>query len=286
MRTEQTDLSGKICLVTGANSGIGRSTAHALAKMNASVAMVCRDAKRAEPVRQQIEDATGNQNIKLLICDFSSQADIRRFTGEFINSHNRLDVLVNNAGVAVRKRSVTQDGIEITFAVNHLGYFLLTNLLLDLLKRSAPSRIVNVSSAAHAYGKIDFDDLQGERNFGGVAAYANSKLANILFTYELARRLEGTGVTANCLHPGPVATSLFRNLPKPLEALIKLFTISPDKGAETSVYLASSPEVEGVSGKYFAKKREKRTSSASYNEDDALRLWQVSEAMTGLAPSR
>lgn len=281
MDTEQTTLSGKVCLVTGANSGIGRSTALALAKMNAIVVMVCRDRRRAEPVRDEIRAATGNQNIELMICDLSSQTDIRRFASEFINTHDRLEVLINNAGVVVRRRILTEDGIETTFAVNHLGYFLLTNLLLDLLRKSAPSRIVNVSSAAHAYGKIDFDDLQGEKKYGGFAAYANSKLANILFTYEQARRLEGAGVTANCLHPGPVATSLFRNLPKPIEALIKLVTISPEKGAETPVFLASSSEVEGVSGKYFAKKRERQTSRESYNEESARRLWEVSEEMTG-----
>jgi NAD(P)-dependent dehydrogenase (short-subunit alcohol dehydrogenase family) len=280
MRIERNSLSGKICLVTGANSGIGRSAAHVLAQMNATVVMVCRDRRRAEPVRDEIKAATGNQNVELMICDLSSQTDLRRFAGEFIKTHNRLDMLLNNAGIVVRKRSLTEDGIESTFAVNHLGYFLLTNLLLDLLKKSAPSRIVNVSSAAHAYGKIDFDDLQGEKKYGGFAAYANSKLANVLFTYELARRLEGSGVTANCLHPGPVATGLFRNLPKPIEALIKLVTISPDKGAETSVYVASSPEVEGVTGKYFAKKRERKTSKQSYNEEAAHRLWEVSKKMT------
>ncbi|MEK6301882.1 MAG: SDR family oxidoreductase [Acidobacteriota bacterium] len=282
MKTEQTNLSSKVCLVTGANSGIGKSTAHALAMMNATVVMVCRDRRRAEPVRDEIKSATGNQNVELMICDLSSQADIRRFAAEFISSHSRLDVLINNAGVVVRQRSLTEDGIETTFAVNHLGYFLLTNLLLDLLKQSAPSRIVNVSSAAHAYGKIDFDDLQGEKKYGGFSAYANSKLANVLFTYELARRLDGTGVAVNCLHPGTIATGLFRNLPKPIEALIKLVTFSPDKGAETSVYLASSPAVEGVTGQYFAKKRERQTSSASRNEESARRLWEVSEQMTGL----
>jgi NAD(P)-dependent dehydrogenase (short-subunit alcohol dehydrogenase family) len=246
--------------------------------------MVCRDRQRAQTVRDEIAAATGNQNVELMICDLSSQTDIRRFAAEFIDTHDRLDVLINNAGVVLRQRSLTTDGIESTFAINHLGYFLLTNLLLDLLKKSAPARVVNVSSAAHAYGKIDFDNLQGEKKYGGFSAYANSKLANLLFTYELARRLEGTGVTANCLHPGGVATGLFRNLPKPIEALIKLVTISPDKGAETSVYLASSPQVEGVSGKYFAKKRETRTSSESYNEGVARRLWEVSQELTGSVP--
>ncbi|HWN99220.1 MAG TPA: SDR family oxidoreductase [Blastocatellia bacterium] len=273
---------GKICLVTGANSGIGRSTAHALAGMGAAVVMLCRDRQRAEPVWEQIKTATGNGSVELMICDLSSQKDIRRFAAEFIDTHRRLDVLINNAGLVARQRSLTEDGIETTFAVNHLGYFLLTNLLLDLLKRSAPARIVSVSSAGHALGKIDFDNLQGEKKYGGFSAYANSKLANVLFTHELARRLEGTAVTANCLHPGGVGTGLFRSLPKPLEALIKLLTISPDTGAETSVYLASSAEVEGITGKYFVKKREKRTSDQSYDEGAAQRLWEVSSELVGL----
>src|SRR5256714_6859289 len=178
----------------------------------------------------------------------ASQADIRRFADEFKAGHARLDVLINNAGVYLRKRTTTVNKLEATFAVNHLGYFLLTNLLLDLLKQSAPSRIVNVSSGAHASGHINFDDLQGEKSYSGVKAYCHSKLANILFTRELARQLAGTQVMANCLHPGAVATGIFRSLPKPVEALIKLVTLSPEKGAQTSVYLASSPKVEAVTG--------------------------------------
>jgi NAD(P)-dependent dehydrogenase (short-subunit alcohol dehydrogenase family) len=284
MGTEPTNLSGTVCLVTGANSGIGKSTAQALAKLGATVVMVCRDRRRAEPIRDAIKTATANPNVDLMICDLSSQTDIRRFAAEFLDTHNRLDVLVNNAGVVVSERSLTEDGIETTFAVNHLGYFLLTNLLLGLLKKSSPARIVNVSSAAHTVGRIDFDNLQGEKKYGRFSAYANSKLANVLFTYELARRLEGTGVTVNCLHPGTVATGLFRNLPKPIEALIKLVTVNPDKGAMTSVYLASSPDVEAVSGKYFVRKRATQTSKESYNKEVARRLWEVSEAMTGSMP--
>jgi NAD(P)-dependent dehydrogenase (short-subunit alcohol dehydrogenase family) len=284
MGTEHTNLTGKVCLVTGANSGIGKSTAEALAKLGATVVMVCRDHRRAEPIRDAIKIATDNPNVDLMICDLSSQTDIRRFAAEFLDTHQRLDVLVNNAGVVVRERSLTEDGIETTFAVNHLGYFLLTNLLVGLLKKSSPARIVNVSSAAHAVGRIDFDNLQGEKKYGRFSAYANSKLANVLFTYELARRLEGSGVTANSLHPGTVATGLFRNLPKPIEALIKLVTVNPDKGAKTSVYLASSPDVEAVTGKYFARKRATQTSTESYNKDVARRLWEVSEAMTGSMP--
>jgi NAD(P)-dependent dehydrogenase (short-subunit alcohol dehydrogenase family) len=217
----------------------------------------------------------------LLRCDLSSQADTRRFADEFKATHDRLDVLVNNAGVYLRKRTTTVDGLEATFAINHLGYFLLTNLLLDLLKQS-PSRIVNVSSDAHAHGHINFDDLQGEQRYGGVKAYCHSKLANILFTRELARRLAGARVTANCLHPGAVATGIFRSLPKPLEAIIKLVTMSPEKGAQTSIYLASSPAVESLTGKYFVKCAEARPSPEAQDDQVASRLWAASAELTGL----
>ncbi len=217
-----------------------------------------------------------------MLCDLSSQADIRRFADEFKATHDRLDVLINNAGLYLRKRETTVAGIEMTFAVNHLAYFLLTNLLLDLLKRSAPSRIVNVSSDAHKHGHINFDDLQGERGYSGVKAYCHSKLANVLFTRELAGRLAGTNVTANCLHPGAVATSIFRALPKPIEAIIKLLTTSPEKGAQTSIYLAGSPDVEGVTGKYFVRSAEARTSAEAQDDEVAARLWAESARLTGL----
>jgi NAD(P)-dependent dehydrogenase (short-subunit alcohol dehydrogenase family) len=190
---------------------------------------------------------------------------------------------LNNAGVFLPKRELTVDGLEMTFAVNHLAYFLLTNLLLEVLQRSAPSRIVSVSSEAHKYGKVEFDNLQGEREYKGIPAYSNSKLENVLFTNELARRLAGTGVTANSLHPGAVATGIFRNTPKPIEWLIKLLTMSPEKGAQTSVYLATSSEVEGISGRYFEKKQEKYPSRPAQDEELARRLWQVSEQLTGLS---
>jgi NAD(P)-dependent dehydrogenase (short-subunit alcohol dehydrogenase family) len=199
--SNNTNMSGKVCLVTGANSGIGKVTALELARMGARVVMVCRDQARGEAALAEIKQATGNDHLELMLCDLSSQADIRRFADEFKAAHNRLDVLVNNAGVYLRKRQTTVDQLEATFAINHLGYFLLTNLLVDLLKQSAPSRIVNVSSGAHASGHINFGDLQGEKSYGGGRAYCHSKLANILFTRELARQLAGTQVTANCLHP-------------------------------------------------------------------------------------
>ena len=220
---------------------------------------------------------------RLILCRQPQDIRLRhRFADEFKATHDRLNVLVNNAGVYLRKRATTVDGLETTFAVNHLGYFLLTTLLLDLLKRSAPARVVNVSSGAHASGHINFDDLQGESAYSGVKAYCHSKLANILFTRELARRLAGTGVTANCLHPGAVATGIFRALPKPVEALIKLVTLSPERGAQTSVYLASSPKVEALTGKYFVRRVEATPSAEARDDEVARRLWDESARLTGV----
>ncbi len=275
-------MKDKVCIVTGANTGIGKVTARSLAASGATVVMVCRDKQKGEAARDEIKQKTGNQKVELMIADLSSQAQIRKLADDFKARYNRLDLLVNNAGLYLPKRTLTVDGLETTFAVNHLAYFLLTNLLLDLLKQSALSRIVNVSSGAHHYGKVEFDNLQGEREYKGFAAYSNSKLENVLFTRELARRLEGTGVTANSLHPGAVATNIFRRLPKPIEWLIKAFTLSPEKGAETSIYLATSPEVEGISGRYFDKKREARISAIAQNDEAARRLWDESARLTGL----
>jgi NAD(P)-dependent dehydrogenase (short-subunit alcohol dehydrogenase family) len=275
-------MTGRVCIVTGANTGIGKETALGLAKLGATVVMVCRDRVRSEAALRESKQKSGNDRVELMICDFSSQRSIRQFAGDFNQQHDRLDVLVNNAGVVLRERSMTEDGLESTFAINHLGYFLLTNLLLDVLKKSAPSRIVNVASTAHKYGKIDVNAWPAGRNYSAFGAYANSKLANVLFTYELARRLEGTGVTANCLHPGAVGTNLYRGLPKFLQALIKLVTIGPERGARTSIYLGSSSEVEGVTGKYFSRRRQQKSSEASRNEEAARRLWEVSEELTGL----
>ena len=276
------NMTGKICVVTGANAGIGKETAIGLAKLGATVVIVCRVAGRGENALREIKQKSGNDRVELMICDFSSQKSIRRFTDEFKRQYDRLDVLVNNAGVFLRQRSLTEDGIESTFAINHLGYFLVTNLLLDLMKKSTPSRIVNVASTAHKYGKLDVNAWVSAREYSSFAAYANSKLANVLFTNELARRLEGTGVTANCLHPGAVASNLFRGLPGFLEALIRLVTISPERGARTSIYLASSLEVEGITGKYFARRRPEKSSEASYDLEAARRLWEVSEELTGI----
>jgi NAD(P)-dependent dehydrogenase (short-subunit alcohol dehydrogenase family) len=276
------NMTGKVCMVTGANSGIGYVTALQLARLGAQVVMVCRDRARGEAALAEIKQAAGNDHLELMLCDLSSQADIRRFADQFKAAHDRLNVLVNNAGVYLRKRKTTVDQLEATFAINHLGYFLLTNLLLDLLKQRAPSRIINVSSDAHAHGHINFDDLQGEQRYSGVKAYCHSKLANVLFTRELARRLAGTRVTANSLHPGAVATGIFRSLPRPFEAIIKLVTMSPEKGAQTSIYLASSPAVETVTGRYFAKGAEARPSQEAQDDQIASRLWAESARLTHL----
>jgi NAD(P)-dependent dehydrogenase (short-subunit alcohol dehydrogenase family) len=276
------EMTGKVCVVTGANAGIGMETARGLALMGAIVVMVCRDRERGEAAQSEIKQSTGNDAVELMVCDLASQASIRQFAADFKQRHDRLDVLVNNAGVLLRERSLNEDGIESTFAVNHLGYFLVTNLLLDVLKKSAPSRIENVSSTAHKYGKIDIGGWVAGRDYSTFGSYSNSKLANVLFTYELARSLQGTGVTANCLHPGGVGTNLFRGLPGILQSVIKLVTIGPERGARTSIYLASSPEVEGVTGKYFARRRQQKSSEASHNEDAARQLWEVSEELTGL----
>jgi NAD(P)-dependent dehydrogenase (short-subunit alcohol dehydrogenase family) len=278
-------MRNKTILVTGANAGIGKETAVGLAKLGACVVMLCRDQARGESAQQYIKQESGNDRVELMLCDLSSQNSIRRFADEFRSRYQRLDVLVNNAGVVLRQRSLTEDGLESTFAINHLGYFLLTSLLLDLLKKSAPSRIVNVSSAAHQYGKLTINSWPTANNYGAFGAYANSKLANVLFTYELARRLEGTGVTVNCLHPGGVGTNLFRGLPKFLQAAIRLVTLSPESGAKTSIYLASSPEVEGITGKYFARRRQQESSAASHNIGAAKSLWTLSEELTGMIPS-
>jgi retinol dehydrogenase-14 len=274
----------KVCLITGATSGIGRATAMGLANMGASVVMVGRDWGRGEAVMDEIKAKSGNNSVALMLADLSSQEEIRRLAHEFEEDYPRLDVLINNAGLFRSERITTADGLETTFAVNHLCCFLLTNLLLDVLETSVPSRIVNVSSGEQRNGTIDFDDLQGEEGYKGAKAYSQSKLANVLFTYELARRLEGTGVSANCLHPGAgVRTNFGSGVSGVFGVMVRALgplMISPEKGAETSVYLASSPEVKGVSGRYFVKKAEARSSEMSYDERIARRLWEVSAELT------
>jgi NAD(P)-dependent dehydrogenase (short-subunit alcohol dehydrogenase family) len=276
-------MQGKTVLITGANQGIGKAAATSLGKLGAQLVLVCRNADRGCAAVAEIE-REGARGVELLVGDMTSQADIRRVASEFLAKHNRLDVLLNNAGAFVPTRRTTVDGIEETFALNHLGYFLLTSLLIDTLKASAPSRIVNVSSEAHRRAKMGWDDLQFKSSgYSAMGAYGQSKLANILFTRSLARRLEGSRVTANSLHPGVVASGFGTTYGGPVAALFKvahLFMISPEEGARTSVYLASSPEVEGVTGKYFDKCKERWPSRAAQEDGAPERLWSISEELT------
>src|ERR1700680_4313346 len=252
MSTSNQPMQGKICLITGANSGIGKATALGLAKQGATVVLVSRDRVRGEQAQSEIKEQSGNPNIDLLISDLSSQQSIRQLVDTFKQRYSQLHVLINNAGVFPVRKHLTVDGLDMVFAVNQLAPFLLTNLLLDVLKASAPARIVNVSSGSHEANYLKLDDLQSEQHYRPMRAYGQSKLALVLFTYELARRLEGTGVTANCLHPGFVATNIAqRDLPRLARIAAKLifrFGTSPEKGANTSLYLATSPDIEGVTG--------------------------------------
>lgn len=286
MATPMSSMQGKICLVTGATSGIGRVTAQALAQQGATVVLVGRDAERTAATVSRIQQETGNPHVEGLLADLSAQAQVRQLAGEFQRRFARLDVLLNNAGAFFARRQVSVDGIEMTLALNHLAYFLLTHLLLDTLKATPAARIVNVSSNAHSKARFDFADPQGAQRYRGWYAYGQSKLANLLFTYELARRLAGTGVTANAVHPGFVATRFGHNN----RGLVALFVwlaqcraLSPEQGAETLIYLATSPEVAGVTGAYFVKKRSVESSAASYDQAAAQHLWQLSEELSGLA---
>ena len=279
-------MAGRTCLVTGATSGIGRATAAGLARLGAALVLVARDRARAEATVAEIQAATGNPRIELQLADLASQASIRQAVQEYRRGHDRLHVLVNNAGGYWATRHTAVDGLEWTFAVNHLAYFLLTNLLLELLVASAPARIVNVTSSAQAIGDIHLDDLQFQRRYRGQAAYNQSKLANVLFTYELARRLEGTGVTVNCGAPGVTRTNFGRDDSGPvmrlLTPLARPFMRTPEQGADTVVSLASSPEVEGVTGGYYASGRARRSSRRSHDTELAGQLWRVSEKLTRL----
>ena len=273
-------MAGQTVLVTGGTGGIGRATATGLAAMGARVGITGRDIARTRAAAAEVAMASGNPAVDPFPADMSSQAEVRRLAGEVLAAYPRLDVLVNNVGGFWATRQITPDGLERTFAVNHLAPFLLTGLLLDRLTASAPARIVTVSSGAHATGKINFGDLQGEHRYSGQQAYSQSKLANVLFTYELARRLDGTGVTGTVLHPGVVRTGFAAEDPSPMWKLflplIRRFLKTPEKGAATSIYLASSPEVKGVTSAYFAARKPKASSPASHDTAAAARLWQIS----------
>jgi retinol dehydrogenase 14 len=285
MKQKAEDMTGRVCVVTGATRGIGRATAEGLARRGASVVLVVRRSEDGMLVSREISKA-GGATPEVVSADLSSQASIRHAAEELKQRHPRVHVLINNAGIITRQRELTVDGIEAQFAVNHLAYFLLTNLLLDRLLAGAPSRIINVSSGAHSGATLDFDDLQSERGYNPIGAYSESKLANILFTYELARRLHGTRVTVNCLHPGVIGTKLladYMGVPVAGGAPARTFGASPEQGADTIVFLASAAVVEGVSGKYFERRRPRRSSPESYDEAAARRLWQLSEQLTGLS---
>jgi retinol dehydrogenase 14 len=278
-------MGGKVVLITGGTSGIGKAVATALAAMGAEVVVTGRSRERGEAAVEEIRRASGKEGVSLALADLTVQAEVRTLAEEFGRSHDRLDVLINNAGAVFSKRVETADGLERTLALNHLAPFLLTNLLLGLIKDSAPSRIITVSSEARRGAEIDFDDLQSERKYRGFPVYGKSKLANILFTYELAERLRGTGVTANCVHPGAVSTNFGMNNGGVMVLLfraLKPFMRTPEQGADTLIYLASSPEVEGVSGRYFGDRKVISSSEEPHGVSAQKRLWEASEELTNL----
>jgi len=276
------DMTSKVCIVTGSSSGIGKETADELAGMGATMIMLVRSRERGESAMQEILQRFPDAKLELLVADLSIVSEIRRAAAEFKTRYSRLDVLVNNAGGVSGKRTLTPDGLEMTFAVNYLAPFLLTHELLDVLVASAPSRIVNVSSTAHNMGRVDLDDLQSERRYGALRTYGSAKLMNIMFTYELAKRLDSSGVTVNVLHPGFVATNFGRDSNRAIRFFYRIarpFEKNSHEGAKTSVYLASSPEVKGVSGKYFYDRKPKESSSASYDIERQKQLWLATESI-------
>jgi retinol dehydrogenase 14 len=278
-------MGGKTVLITGGTSGIGMATAVAVAAMGADVVIVGRNPERGEAAVEEIRAESHSEAVELILADLSLQSEVRRLADEFQERHDRLDVLANNAGLVQSKRTETEDGIETTLAINHLAPFLLTNLLLERLEESAPSRVITVSSEAQRWGNMDFEDIQSTRKYRGFPVYGMTKLANIMFTYELAERLKGTGVTANCLHPGPVSTNFGRNNGGPMALFFRLgkpFMRSPEQGADTLIWLSVSPDVEGVSGKYFSDRKEIEAKEIAYDEGARRRLWEISEDLTDL----
>jgi NAD(P)-dependent dehydrogenase (short-subunit alcohol dehydrogenase family) len=279
-------MDDQVVIVTGSNSGIGKATAKALAGMGATVVMAVRNMERGEIVQEEIVEETGNESVSVMVCDLASRDSIKRFSDEFRSRHDRLDVLINNAGAVFAKRRLSVDGIESSMAVNYIGPFLLTRELLPLLEASAPSRIVNVSSGLSGTAEFDFDDLQRETGYKGMQAYAGSKLMLTTYTLELARRLEGTGVTANVVEPGFVATNLGRNsgslLNSVMFTLVRPMQITPEKAAENTVYAAASPDLEGVTGKVFSKKQEKETPPITHDGEARRQLWEEALRLLGI----
>ena len=278
-------MGGQTVLITGGTSGIGKAAAVALAAMDANVVIVGRNQERGEAAVDEIRARSHNESVELLLADLSVQSEVRRLAEEFQERYDRLDVLANNAGLVQSKRTETPDGIETTLAINHLAPFLLTNLLLERLEQSAPSRVITVSSEAQRWGKMDFEDMQSRRKYRGFPVYGMTKLANIMFSYEFAERLNGAGVTATCLHPGSVGTNFGQNNRGPMALFFrtfKPFMRSAEQGADTLVWLASSPEVDGVSGKYFSDRKEIEAQKVAYDRAARRRLWEISEELTGL----
>nr|MBA2784545.1 SDR family oxidoreductase [Rubrobacteraceae bacterium] len=270
---------------TGGTSGIGKATAVALAAMGANVVVVGRNPERGGAAVEEIKAQSHSGSVELMLADLSVQSEVRRLAEEFLGRHDRLDVLANNAGLVQSKRTETPDGIETTLAINHLAPFLLTNLLLETLEQSAPSRVITVSSEAQRWGNMDFEDMQSRRKYRGFPVYGMTKLANIMFTYELAERLDGTGVSANCLHPGSVGTNFGQNNRGAMALFFrtfKPFMRSPEQGADTLIWLSSSSEVDGVSGKYFSDRKEIEAKKVAHDPAARRRLWEISEDLTGL----
>jgi NAD(P)-dependent dehydrogenase (short-subunit alcohol dehydrogenase family) len=285
MTTRDTSMQDRVCLLTGATRGVGLATARGLAARGATLTIVGRDPQKTAATAADLRKITGNDTVEYLVADLSSQAEVRKLADAFKARHDRLHVLINNAGAVFTKRQVTVDGIEQTLALNHLSVFLLTNLLLDTIKASAPARIITVASAAHQGARLNFDDLQHAKSYNAFSVYSQSKLDNVLFTYELARRLAGTGVTANCLHPGFVASGFGKNNAGWMSAamvVVRPFQITPERGALTTLYLATSPDVATTTGTYFSQSKPRKSDSVTYDEALAKRLWDVSEQLTGL----
>lgn len=281
-------IEGKVCLVTGATQGIGLAAARALALKGAQVVLVARDPSRGKAALEQVQQVATGKPPELLLADLSSMAEVRKLAADFRARHDRLHVLLNNAGAIFIEREVTAEGFEKTFALDHLAYFLLTQLLLDVLEASAPARVVSVASDAHRAGRMHFEDLMLEQGYKGLAAYCQAKLANILFTRELARRLEGTGVVANALHPGGVASGFAKNTHgwfRWVWTAITPFLLTPEKGARTSVFLASDGEAGKVSGRYFVQSRPRDPAPQACDDAAAKRLWDLSERLVGMAPA-
>jgi NAD(P)-dependent dehydrogenase (short-subunit alcohol dehydrogenase family) len=278
-------MGGKTVLITGGTSGIGKAAAVAMAAIGANVVVVGRNQERGGAAVEEIKAQSHNESVELMLADLSVQAEVRRLAEEFLERYDRLDVLINNAGLVQSRRTETPEGIETTLTINHLAPFLLTNLLLERLEQSAPSRVITVSSEAQRWGTMDFEDMQSRRKYRGFPVYGMTKLANIMFTYELAERLNGTGVSANCLHPGSVGTNFGQNNRGAMALFFrtfKPFMRTPEQGADTLIWLASSPEVDGVSGKYFSDRKEIEAKKVAYDPAARHRLWEMSEDLTGL----